>query len=544
VDGRKLSAYAEEVSTAGPTPHRPGSWLRSAALGAVAGLAVVLVEAGLAVFRPVPGVSVSALDLALAAVLTATLGGLGGLGARLLWRRQPAAVAWVPLAALVAPQLLRPLALPYAWDPVLSGALLLSVWLVPRLCSGMAALVLLAVPVVVASGLERGAIGESGAALHIAPGGERPDILLITVDTLRSDAGLALPEPETWRSWDQAVSGAPWTLPAMISLFSGQPVREHMGGLPARRGGGYTQAPPDTPWLPVALAERGYTCAAFTSNPYLTPAFGFDRGFQHFVHADSFREPFLARRALERLRHQLTGRVERLRRERDTRVVRVASAWLERPRQQPRFTWVHLLAPHEYSRDVAEPVPGWTPGIEEPATLRRAYRANVGATQALVARLLGAVDPATTVVAFTADHGEQLGEAGVFGHGLELGDAELRVPLALRGPGIEPGRVSAQVGTPDLGALLLALADDPAAVVEGLPSRQRVAVGGLRRRGRADTFAFRSGDPGPGDPGESGNPEYEIDVAAAARAREQSHRRVIRPDEETRRALEALGYLD
>ncbi len=493
---------------------------------------MVLVEAVPAVLWPGAVGLPSLLDVTLALVLGACLGVVSGLLARLLWRRAPTVVAWVPLAALLAPQLLRPLELSYSWDPILSGALLLLVWWLPRLGAGLAVLITIAAPLVVAAGLERGPSGPGLLWLHHAPGGPRPDILLITVDTLRADAGLELPRPERWRHHEQAVSAAPWTLPAMISLFAGQPVREHLGGLPAQQGGGYTGPVDGLSWLPEALWERGYECVAFVSNPYLTRTFGFERGFQRFVHADDFREPFLVRRGLERARHQLTGRVERLRRERDDRVVAAALRQLERPAVAPRFTWVHLLAPHEYPRDVEGEVPGWVPGTEDPAILRDGYSANVQATEARIARLVAAVDTRTTVVAFTADHGEQLGEDGVFGHGLSLGDRELRVPLALRGPGVEPGVVGEQVSVPSLGPLLLALVDgepDPA-----LPAVTEAPVGGLRNRNKGGTFAWRSAVDG----------AYSEDFSAVQRARTQDAQELVEPDEATRRALEALGYLD
>ena len=529
MDGRKLSAYAGRMSLTDPTSALDSPWLRSLAVGAGAGAALVAMELILALAWPAPAAALSVLDVALALAVSVALGMLGGLLARLLWRRAPAAVAWVPMAALLAPQLLRPLDLSYSWDPVLSGALVLAVFFLPRASAGLAALVVLAVPVAVALGLDRGQGGEVPDSPVRAEG---PDILLITVDTLRADAGLQLPEPHTWRVYEQAISAAPWTLPAMISLFSGRPVREHLGGLPAQQGGGYTQPAALDAWLPQALATRGYRCAAFTSNPYLTRDFGFDAGFVRFVHFDALREPFLARRAVERLRHQLTGGVERLRRERDARVVRAAMAHLAGPSPQPRFTWVHLLAPHEYARDIAGTVPGWRPGTEDPALLRSAYRANVVATQAHIAQLLSAVDPATTVVAFTADHGEQLGEDGILGHGLALGDTELRVPLALRGPGVQPGVVEPQVSTPDLHGLLLSVGSSP--VLE-LQPRTPAPVGGLRGRNKAGTFAFRHG-------GQGGR--YLDDHAASVRARTRGEGALITPDEDTRRALEALGYLD
>ncbi len=59
----------------------------------------------------------------------------------------------------------------------------------------------------------------------------------------------------------------------------------------------------------------------------------------------------------------------------------------------------------------------------------------------------------------TADHGEHLGEQGLFGHGCSLYMPELHVPLIVLGPGlIPPGQaVSDPVSLRDLSATLLDL---------------------------------------------------------------------------------------
>ncbi len=514
-----------------PLGSAPAPWGRVIGHGALVGLGFALLEAALAWTWPAPGAAAGLLDLGLALSVMGALGALGGALARLVWRRRPE-LAWLPLAALLAPQLLRPFALDYAWDPVLPGALLLLAFLIPRLASALGLLVIALVPVAAAVAVERPSPPPSEPRTVEAA---MPNILLVTVDTLRADADLRLPEGGDWLVYEQAVSAAPWTLPSMISLFAGDPVRDHLGGLPAQTGGGYTE-PRVSRWLTQELSQRDYHCAAFVSNPYLGSTFGFDRGFDLFVHADDFREPFLARRGLERLRFQLTGRVERLRRERDDRVVREALAWLDEAPAEPWFLWVHLLAPHEYSRDLAAPVQGWRPGTEDPALLREGYRVNVQATEARLARLVEAVDPARSMVVFTADHGEQLGEEGVFGHGLALEDPELRVPLALRGPGVAPGVAPQQVSVPDLMHSLLG----SGARVPPLPQRAEAPVGGLRRRNKGGSFALRVQGSGEGLEVE----RYREDLGAVRRARARRDRPLIEPEESTRQALEALGYLE
>ena len=88
-------------------------------------------------------------------------------------------------------------------------------------------------------------------------------------------------------------------------------------------------------------------------------------------------------------------------------------------------------------------------------------------------------------IAFTADHGENLGEAGLFfEHGDNVHDAAIRVPLVLRGPGVARSRVSgvgASLSPPvigeceeDIGEVVAFLCSDAANYISG----QSIAVDG------------------------------------------------------------------
>ncbi len=319
----------------------------------------------------------------------------------------------------------------------------------------------------------------------------RPDVLLITVDTLRADAALSMPSPGDWLVFDQAVSPAPWTSPSFYSLFTGLPVVAHGGGLPLGDQE-YSKPLEGLPWLTEVIVGAGYETAAWTCNPHLVADAGFSRGFKHFVHSDSFFEPHLFHHSIQEWRHRFTGRVQRLRHERDQLLVEGARRWLSSPATKPRFTWVHLLAPHEYQRDLAVDMDGWKPGMEDLELLWRAYALNVAATEDRIRWLLEVVDFSDTVVVFTSDHGEAFGETGYRGHGKGRTDAELLVPLAMAGPGVEPGRVGGQVAVRDLAATILELLHIPRAMPgQNLMENERdaVAVGGLRWD--PETFALR-----------------------------------------------------
>ena len=55
-----------------------------------------------------------------------------------------------------------------------------------------------------------------------------------------------------------------------------------------------------------------------------------------------------------------------------------------------------------------------------------------------------------TVVAFTSDHGDMLGEKGLW-FKMSMYDGSSRVPLMIAAPGLVPGRVDTPVSTLDLG---------------------------------------------------------------------------------------------
>ena len=67
-----------------------------------------------------------------------------------------------------------------------------------------------------------------------------------------------------------------------------------------------------------------------------------------------------------------------------------------------------------------------------------------------------------TVLVVAADHGEELGEGGAWGHGMDVVEREMHVPLVMCGPGIAPGkRVADLVELVDLGPTLLDLSGIP-----------------------------------------------------------------------------------
>ncbi len=139
-------------------------------------------------------------------------------------------------------------------------------------------------------------------------------------------------------------------------------------------------------------------------------------------------------------------------------VVSEAVDWLA---GKDRFlAWVHLYdvhAPYVPPPDYAARYPG------------RPYDAEVAWTDSLVGRLIDALRTTgrldNTLVVVTSDHGEGLGDHGEETHGYFAYESTLRVPLVIRGPGVQAGaRLDGVARMVDLLPTVLALTASPAQV--------------------------------------------------------------------------------
>jgi choline-sulfatase len=125
---------------------------------------------------------------------------------------------------------------------------------------------------------------------------------------------------------------------------------------------------------------------------------------------------------------------------------------------QPFFLWVHFMDPHsDYL-----PNPAGTAWGDAP---RDRYDGEVERTDTEIGRLLAFVRSrpwgARVAVVLTADHGEAFGEHGVFGHGRELWEPLVRVPLLVAVPGLAPRIVDEPRSHIDLAPTILELLGRP-----------------------------------------------------------------------------------
>jgi arylsulfatase A-like enzyme len=277
----------------------------------------------------------------------------------------------------------------------------------------------------------------------------RPNLLLITVDTLRADhLGCYGYRRDTSPRIDAlaregtrfatAITAAPVTLTSHASILTSTYPSAH--GLLGNQhylieGARLTTAA-------EILRPLGYRTGAFVSASILSHRYGLADGFD--IYEDSFDlQAGAARR-------------------RGRQTVDLALAWLRRAKGGPFFLWLHLFDPHgEY--DPPEPYRSLVlpkrrakhQSAREPSK-QMLYDGEIRYADAQVGRMLDHLQASgmapRTLVILTADHGQGLGQHGIEGHIRSLFDEVARVPLILRCPGRVPAGkvVGGQVRTIDI----------------------------------------------------------------------------------------------
>ncbi len=329
--------------------------------------------------------------------------------------------------------------------------------------------------------------GGTGGAPAARPAGQRPNVLLITVDTLRPDhlgcygyARRTSPHIDALARdgvlFRQAISAAGRTVQSFPSILTGV--------YPIVHGLRYEGQSHEVVWprltLTRALKENGYDAFAVTQGLNV----GLHRDFDVYD-PDIYYDP------QQKKKMYLPTRDDR-------EASRKALGWLaaRRGRSAPFFLWLRYNAPH-WPYDAPAPYtemfdPTYrgphtfndekTPDVErgdiifgrtrlpdreiEHAVAH--YDAEIAYADRAIGDLLeglmelGQREP--TVVVLTSDHGESLGEHDYFfEHGAYLYDPTIRVPLIISGSAFLPSRrvVEDQVRTIDIVPTVLDIAGLP-----------------------------------------------------------------------------------
>jgi len=315
----------------------------------------------------------------------------------------------------------------------------------------------------------------TGSLSHRLANDQRPNLVLITIDSLRADHlgvyGYQRPTSPNIDAFareavvvSDAIAQAPETKASIASLLTSLfpaahrtrtttvplSVLRELGSAGSHPVDRTDVLSPDLPTLPRSLRAAGYHTMALTANPYLIRDFGFANGFVQFRYV---------RGASGAYAHA------------DVLMTEAARAVTAAP--EPFFLWVHLMDTHN-PYDPPEPYRLMLPALRPPQPIDPAripdwvrigqstdlnlylarYDAGVLTADHAIGRFFSMLRArhawARTAVVLTADHGEGFLEHDLMSHGNSLYDELLRVPLIAKLPGVRPGSVQTVVQLADL----------------------------------------------------------------------------------------------
>lgn len=282
------------------------------------------------------------------------------------------------------------------------------------------------------------------------PPKKKPNIVFLVLDTVRADHTSAWGHPlqttptllallKHATKYERAYAPAPWTLPSHAAMFTGQypssnGVHTHLVDAPGDPQ--IVEPPLAVKYFTIAeaLSQEGYDTAAFVANTgYLHPKYRLTQGFGTYECIRTAGEP----------------------------LARKASRWMLRRHGRPFFLFMNFIDAH-YPYNT-EPVPGLFnfPVSQDPALLKRwsdivlpgngdddpdlkrqvtaqylngMVHADAAAGMVLeTLKDLGVYDE--TLIIYTSDHGEFLGEHRLLQHSKDLYNPVSWVPLGIRRPG-------------------------------------------------------------------------------------------------------------
>ncbi|MCB1056645.1 MAG: sulfatase [Acidobacteria bacterium] len=320
-------------------------------------------------------------------------------------------------------------------------------------------------------------------------------VVLITLDTLRFDAveggegrPTAMPKLKAWgdasTTFDHCFSATSTTQPSHASMLTGLHPWQH--GL-TRNG---QRLPAELETVAEHLKAAGWSTSAVVASFPLSAVFGFDQGFDHYDdHFDRGQPGTDWRGDAETVAHEDGEEDEDGGAQTPQRFYSLSDSIVDRalallddtdaPRQ---FLWFHFFDAHAPYGDTGDG-PTVTPSqildrAEEGENVEQAiaeshdlYDLDLRFLDQNLARLLERLDEQgdryRTHVVILADHGESFGEDGSLAHGRRLTPGQIHVPCMIRSSLLELGHRSDVVGSIDVADTVLGLAGVDGSVGHG-----------------------------------------------------------------------------
>jgi hypothetical protein len=276
------------------------------------------------------------------------------------------------------------------------------------------------------------------------PKTEPERVVIVIIDTLRRDhVGVygatrpTTPQLDEWAKgalvFDQAHAPAPWTLPSVRMVLSGEP--------PERWDQSET--------LPERLGTAGYETLGVVSNAYLSRTFRMEEGFSTHIYERRAAATDVTKLAKEQL-DRLDGRDAFV-------VMHFMDAHIPYPDHEDTHgmfakTTPAVVGTLKNREDLVNAANGDAPGLRD--WLGQRYDESIRSIDNALGPFLTAL-PDDAFVVVLSDHGEEFWDHDGFMHGHTLYDELTRSVLIVKGPGIEPGRTDAPVSLVDISPTIL-----------------------------------------------------------------------------------------
>ncbi len=360
----------------------------------------------------------------------------------------------------------------------------------PALCWGLGIAALLVIAARGFGGYASAVNGSTPSSLS-SSAARGPDVLLVTIDTLRADYvgcyGHPFVQTPTLDAlaadgvlFEAAISQAPTTGPSHCSLFTSAYPGAHEGwnGKPMKRG---------LITLADLMRAHGRETIAFTSaTTTCSMNTGLQQGFDRFVDSLVSWSTLASRDEFQQLLAFYLMGFARDSQVRGDVVTHRALDWLSSGPRRPFFAWLHYFDPHapyDPPRPFEDRYAGRIDDGGPMARERERYAAEVAFVDFQLGRVIDELKHRNlydeTLIVFTSDHGEAFGEKHAAGeergHGGSLYDTTQHVPLIIKPPKqrlaewsavraaedapLVPQRVAEQVELIDLAPTILELAD-------------------------------------------------------------------------------------
>lgn len=316
-----------------------------------------------------------------------------------------------------------------------------------------------------------------------------PSIAIVVLDTVRYDAFCEYFDWLPGMAFKRAYSVSHWTVPAHGSLFTGRFPREI--GTHAK----HFELDCPNPTIAEQLSKSGYRTSLFTANPQLLQWDGWRRGFDSVIGPHRFKQKegldwarFLERTESSGLPLYFKAVGECIRGD-DSLVKSLKEGWKEyrdpgeweirhiqaalekQSNLRPEFAFINLMEAHapysvsEYylpktSVTNTSTGAGFAGDVTNPSAVKRSYYAAVRTLSDRYESLFDYLSRRFEYVITLSDHGELLGENGLWGHGFGLHPAVIHIPFSIDGPRISKnGESDNLVSLLDLHETVLSLAD-------------------------------------------------------------------------------------